>query len=826
MRYIITLVVLSLSFLGKVQAQALINYQGVARDNKGIAIANQAIALRFEILQGSASGPVVYTDNQLSGVLTNSLGLFSTQIGKSGNLAQVDWSNNGPYFLQVSIDPTGGTNLTVLGTQQIVFVPMALHVPSSYTNNVLTIGAKSYTVGSGVTITQGTGTNVTVSGGPNYTISSTPPVLALTPNNASLSIVGSNTIALPAAVTPTLVQSGIATVTNGPFSYTVSVPNPSFNANTSQLSFGSNNTLITPTLVLLNNTVLYSGTPSNSINLPAGVTVASGSPSVSVSGGPNYIVSVTQPSLALSPNNASLAILGSNTISLPAAVTVSAPASNNLVTVSGGPLNYAVSVPLPTYNGTVLTIGANSTTVSPTLSLTNGTLLAVGSGTTSLAAISPWRQAVGSVTLATSTDNVGINTPGAPTAKLDVYSNAATGTVLKVNAANTANVSPALDVNSDGDIGLLVNNTKSTGIAGKLFATGGIALQVRNNSSSFAALQAQNTSSAAGAYAGYFLGGLSTSGSGTTSGDFAFRAQNSASSDLFVVRNDGNVGIGTNAPNSFLDIDVNSLFKDGIHIRNGRDQVGGSLPLTVDITTSGQTYGTNTHGRILRLANGLTIYDQGMDNAGTYFLTYNNTYSSPYFAMTNSGNIGLGTATPGARLDVQGTVKIADGTQGVGKVLTSDAAGNASWLPVTITTPTTFVSQALVSVNTTPSNFASPLASFTKVYADTKIQVIMQTHLYVNDLVGTNSVIFELKLGSTSASGNSGKVNYFIDNANGLNFQNSMPVTVIAEFTGALPAGPYNVTLSAAANAIGTALGPGFDLGNFGANSLIIKEYR
>lgn len=98
MRYIITLLVVSLSFLGKAQSQALINYQGVARDSKGVAIANQAVALRFEILQGSASGPVVYTDNQLSGVVTNSLGLFSTQIGKSGNLAQVDWSNNGPYF--------------------------------------------------------------------------------------------------------------------------------------------------------------------------------------------------------------------------------------------------------------------------------------------------------------------------------------------------------------------------------------------------------------------------------------------------------------------------------------------------------------------------------------------------------------------------------------------------------------------------------------------------------------------------------------------------------------------------------------------------------
>lgn len=43
------------------------------------------------------------------------------------------------------------------------------------------------------------------------------------------------------------------------------------------------------------------------------------------------------------------------------------------------------------------------------------------------------------------------------------------------------------------------------------------------------------------------------------------------------------------------------------------------------------------------------------------------------------GNVGIGTLTPSTKLDVIGQVKITDGTQGVGKVLTSNANGTASW---------------------------------------------------------------------------------------------------------------------------------------------------
>jgi hypothetical protein len=45
-----------------------------------------------------------------------------------------------------------------------------------------------------------------------------------------------------------------------------------------------------------------------------------------------------------------------------------------------------------------------------------------------------------------------------------------------------------------------------------------------------------------------------------------------------------------------------------------------------------------------------------------------------------TGNMGLGVATPTQKLDVAGSIKITDGSEGVGKVLTSDATGKGTWV--------------------------------------------------------------------------------------------------------------------------------------------------
>ncbi len=103
-----------------------ISYQGIARDAGGNILSVQPIDIQFIIHQGSMSGNPVFTE--IHATTTNSLGLFTLEIGKNNptQFQSIDWSN-GPYFLEVQMDPTGGTSYTYVGTQQLLSVPYALY---------------------------------------------------------------------------------------------------------------------------------------------------------------------------------------------------------------------------------------------------------------------------------------------------------------------------------------------------------------------------------------------------------------------------------------------------------------------------------------------------------------------------------------------------------------------------------------------------------------------------------------------------------------------------------------------------------------------------
>ena len=124
---ILCLVILSGSF-SFAQAPNAIPYQGVARNASGAILPSQAIGLRYSIHDGSAAGAVVYRET--FSTTTTLLGLFNVNIGSgtpvTGTLAGVNWAV-GTKFIQVELDPAGGTAYINMGTTQLNSVPYALY---------------------------------------------------------------------------------------------------------------------------------------------------------------------------------------------------------------------------------------------------------------------------------------------------------------------------------------------------------------------------------------------------------------------------------------------------------------------------------------------------------------------------------------------------------------------------------------------------------------------------------------------------------------------------------------------------------------------------
>lgn len=297
------------------QAPPMINYQGMMRDAAGIPVSNVP-SINVAFIISDASSNTVHNET-VTAVPVSSLGLFSTQIGKTTPISNsLNWQNS-PYTLSVFVN--AGSGFSLLGTQQLASVPFALYAKNAATptlqvnGNTLSIsggnsvtlptGGGSYTGGNGInvtgsvitntapdqTVTLVNGTNVTVNGTyPTYTINATP---NLSVSGSQLSITGGNSVTLPTGTTYTN-GTGISLVSGTIITNTA--PNQTVNIVGSGVS-GS-----------------Y---PNYTVTGSAQTSITAGNSNINVLGAePSFTISST-PSLVIAGN--SLSISNGNTVIIP-----------------------------------------------------------------------------------------------------------------------------------------------------------------------------------------------------------------------------------------------------------------------------------------------------------------------------------------------------------------------------------------------------------------------------------------------------------------------------------------------------------------------------
>ena len=116
----------------KAQSPDMMSYQSVIRNSSGFLVTNQSVGVKLSVLQGTASGTVIFSENH--SLTSNNNGLISLEIGAgsvlTGSFPAIDWTN-GPYFLKTEIDPTGGSAYTISSVNQFLSVPYAKYADNA-----------------------------------------------------------------------------------------------------------------------------------------------------------------------------------------------------------------------------------------------------------------------------------------------------------------------------------------------------------------------------------------------------------------------------------------------------------------------------------------------------------------------------------------------------------------------------------------------------------------------------------------------------------------------------------------------------------------------
>ncbi len=221
----------------------------------------------------------------------------------------------------------------------------------------------------------------------------------------------------------------------------------------------------------------------------------------------------------------------------------------------------------------------------------------------------------------------------------------------------------------------------------------------------------------------------------------------------------GNVGIGNSSPASLLSIGSSSQFQVNS---------SGAISAATGITSSGNiTFSALTANKVLltttggQLTTGRVSVAQGGtgDSTLTGILKGNGTSAItaitgttnyiPKWSSTSaiSGaslifddgtNVGIGTASPSSKLEINGQIKITGGTPGINKVLTSDANGLASWSSISTAGG---VTSSCTTVNCIPKMTSGTNIGCSQIFDDGTKVGIGTTVIPSNCKLGVNGTV-------------------------------------------------------------------------------------
>ena len=123
----------------------------------------------------------------------------------------------------------------------------------------------------------------------------------------------------------------------------------------------------------------------------------------------------------------------------------------------------------------------------------------------------------------------------------------------------------------------------------------------------------------------------------------------------------GNVGIGTTSPINSLDVIGGSIY-----VGTSDNTANASLHITAALGCCGRlTQMSTTSGGALNIMtgnNGTNWWSWGNDSAGNWRINPGTTFGSGGLTITPSGNVGIGTTSPGASLDINGVLHVTGST--------------------------------------------------------------------------------------------------------------------------------------------------------------------